>query len=76
MRSLVTVALTVMLTACGAYGEPIFLARMYDANDPCQVKNNNYKFPEWCGAGSRGRTTVYATPTGSPIGAPVGYTKN
>lgn len=31
--------------------------------------------PSFCGAGSRGRTTIYATPNNNPIGAPVGYTK-
>jgi len=58
------------LSGCGTYGEPLFLARMYDASDPCQRAQK----PQWCGAAS-GRTTIYATPNNNPIGAPVGYIK-
>jgi hypothetical protein len=64
-------ALAVTLTGCGTYGEPLILARMYDSADHCQ----RFPQPSYCGAGTRSRTTIYATPTNNPIGAPVGYTK-
>lgn len=44
------------LGGCGAYGEPLFLAKMYNANDPCQ----RTPMPDWCGA-SKGRVTIYNT---------------
>jgi hypothetical protein len=65
------VTLTLLLTGCGTYGEPLFLARIYDSADHCQRQPQL----SYCGAGSRGRATIYATPTGNPIGAPIGYTK-
>ena len=68
-------ALALTLTGCGTYGEPLLLARMFDAADGCQLKNNGGKYPSYCGAGGAGRTTIYATPTNNPIGAAVGYTK-
>ena len=74
MRSLILVTI-LLLTGCGTYGEPLLLARMFDSADPCQLRNNAGNYPSFCGAGQRGRTTIYATPTGNPIGAPVGYTK-
>lgn len=64
-----------ILGGCGTYGEPLMLARFYDRQDPCQLQNNGGRYPSFCGAGSAGRTTIYATPNGAPIGAPVGYTK-
>lgn len=64
-----------VLGGCGTYGEPLFLARMYDRADPCQRQNNGGNYPSFCGAGSSGRTVIYATPTNNPLGAPVGYTK-
>jgi hypothetical protein len=69
MRTIATLAVAVILTGCGTYGEPLLLARMYDAQDPCQFKNNGGKIPSWCGA-SAGRTTIY-----SNKGAPLGYIK-
>jgi hypothetical protein len=63
------------LGGCGTYGEPLLLARFYDSQDPCQLQNNGGNYPSFCGAGGRGRTVIYATPTNAPIGAPIGYTK-
>jgi hypothetical protein len=67
MRTIATLAVAVILSGCGTYGEPLLLARIYDAQDPCQVKNNGGKYPSWCGATS-GRQTIYTN-----RGAPVGY---
>lgn len=67
-----------ILGGCGTYGEPLLLARLYDNADDCQPQNwhrSGGRQPSYCGAGSAGRTTIYATPTNNPIGAPVGYTK-
>ena len=47
------VALTLSLTGCGTYGEPLLLARMFDRNDPCQREPS----PQWCGASAG--VTVY-----------------
>ena len=75
MKTIATLAVAVILTGCGTYGEPLMLARFYDRQDPCQLQNNGGNYPSFCGAGGKGRTTIYATPNGAPIGAPVGYTK-
>jgi hypothetical protein len=74
MKSLMVV-ISLALAGCGTYGEPLLLARMFDAQDPCQRQNNGGRYPSFCGAGSSGRTVIYATPTNAPIGAPIGYTK-
>jgi hypothetical protein len=71
MRTLLLSLTACILGGCGTYGEPLFLARMYDSADHCQ----RFPQPSYCGAGTRGRTTIYATPTNNPIGAPIGYTK-
>ena len=55
-----------VLGGCGTYGEPLFLARMYDASDPCQLQNipganideKIARMPRFCGA-SGGRTYIY-----------------
>lgn len=75
MAKILVIITACILTGCGTYGEPLLLARMFDSADPCQLKNNGGNYPSFCGAGGRGRTTIYSTPTGNPIGAPVGYTK-
>ena len=64
--------LSVLMTGCGTYGEPLFLSRMYDSADPCQAQNHKGKPPEWCGASSRSNT-VYRTVNG--VSQPVGYIK-
>jgi len=69
MRTAILI-LSLAVSGCGTYGEPLFLARMYDSADPCQRQ----PMPSWCGAAS-GRTVIYATPNNNPIGAPVGYIK-
>jgi hypothetical protein len=66
--------IAVLLTGC-AGNPPRLLAEFYDRQDPCQRQNNGGRYPSWCGAGSAGRTVIYATPTNNPLGAPVGYTK-
>ena len=69
-RLLLIGLLGVTLTGCGTYGEPLFLARMYDAADPCQ--QNPYQ--SFCGASS-GRTYIYTTPHWNAIGNQTGYIK-
>lgn len=53
MKMLLALAVTLVLTGCGAYGEPLWLARIADAQDPCQRPNK----PSFCGAASG--KTVY-----------------
>ena len=53
MKTLI-LALTLVLTGCGTYGEPLFLAKLYDNADRCQRD----PYLSWCGAGSG---TVYTT---------------
>jgi hypothetical protein len=48
MKTFIAVLTTLTLTGCGAYGEPLLLARMFDSNDPCQ-RNPSISF---CGAAS------------------------
>lgn len=74
MKTIATLAVAVILSGCGTYGEPLLLARIYDRNDPCQSQNYNIKPPSFCGASS-GRTVIYSTPRGEPIGAAIGYIK-
>ena len=71
MKTLLLSLTCCILGGCGTYGEPLILARMFDSADQCQ----RFPQPNYCGAGSAGRTTIYATPNNNPIGAPVGYTK-
>lgn len=75
MKPILVASLALLLSACGTNGEPLLLAAMYDRADKCQIRNNGGNFPSYCGAGSAGRTTIYATPTNNPVGAPIGYTK-
>ena len=58
----------VLLTGC-AGKPPMFLAEFYDRQDPCQIRNNGGRFPDFCGA-SAGRTYIYDN-----RGRPVGYIK-
>ncbi len=63
-----------------------FVANSYDRSDPCQTgqfdeaerqrlkRPVGYQAPSWCGA-SAGRQVIYSTPTGQPIGNPIGYIK-
>ena len=78
-------ALALTLTGCGQYGEPIWLAQMYDNQDPCQSRNwkengghidvDRYPrgrqsgYPEFCGGGAR-RSTIYTLDNRA-----IGYTK-
>lgn len=71
-----------LLGGCGAYGEPLLLARIYDNNDPCQRQNIRGSTPQeraanmpvFCGA-SGNRQYIYSTPQNQAVGAPVGYVK-
>ena len=71
-----------ILTGCGAYGEPLLLARIYDNNDPCQPQNirgatakeRAANMPSFCGASSN-RQYIYTTPQNQAVGAPSGYVK-
>jgi hypothetical protein len=47
MRILI-ILVTLAISGCGAYGEPLLLARMADRADPCQRPLNQK--PTWCGA--------------------------
>ena len=73
MRLILIAAIVTQLTACAT--APQWLASYYDSQDPCQLQNNGGKYPRYCGAGSSGRATVYATPNQNPIGKAVGYVK-
>lgn len=73
MRTAILI-LSLALTGC-AGNPPRLLAEFYDRQDPCQLRNNGGNYPSFCGRGSQGRQTIYATPTGAPIGNPVGYIK-
>jgi predicted small lipoprotein YifL len=70
VNKILLLMLSLTLTGCGTYGEPLLLARMYDSADPCQRATK----PTFCGAAS-GQTVIYATPNSAPLGAPVGYIK-
>ena len=68
MRTIATLAVAVILSGCGTYGEPLLLARWYDSRDPCQKQNyGTAPQPSFCGATS-GRTYIY--PKNGPA---VGY---
>ena len=67
MKTLLVIV-TLMLTGCGTYGEPLILARWYDSRDPCQQQNyGKNPQPSFCGA-SQGRVYIYPK-----NGAAVGY---
>ena len=74
MKLFLLIVTSCVLGGC-AGNPPRFLAEFYDRQDPCQIRNNGGNYPSWCGAGSAGRTVIYATPTNNPLGAPVGYIK-
>lgn len=65
-------ALLLSLTLVGCAVPPRWLAAHYNSQDPCQSAKT---MPDWCGAGGSGRATIYSTPNGNPVGAPVGYIK-
>jgi hypothetical protein len=67
MKTLIIICLIPLLTACGAYGEPLLLSKISNQQDPCQHANP----PSWCGASS-GRVTIYSAPYGAS-GRAVGY---
>jgi hypothetical protein len=69
----ILIAVSILLTGCGTYGEPLLLAKMFDSADKCQLKNNGGNYPSYCGAGSA-RTVIYSTPNNNPVGAAIGYT--
>ena len=73
IKTLLTVLVITQLTACGTYGEPLFLAAMFDNADQCQQKNwhrNGGQAPSYCGA-SANRTYIYQ----GQVGPAVGYVK-
>ena len=69
MKKIALVFSAVMLTGCGTYGEPILLARMFDAQDSCQSRGRpNYQRPDFCGAGTAYSGAVIRTKDGKIIG--------
>ena len=54
--TLLALTLTVNLTGCATAFTAV--AEFYDRQDPCQLRNNGGKFPDFCGAAS-GRTDIY-----------------
>lgn len=68
MTKVLAILAVSLLTGCGTTVN--YLAAAYDSADACQRK----PYPSYCGASS-GRTTIYATPNGMPVGKPLGYTK-
>jgi len=69
----ILVVIALSLTGCAT--PPRWLASHFDSLDPCQIKDWRDPQPKFCGA-SAGRTTIYSTPQGQPLGAPIGYTKS
>jgi len=77
-----TVAILLSFALTGCANGPWLLATIYDNNDLCQVQNLRGKtmnekvanMPSFCGS-TANRQTIYATPNGKPVGAPVGYVK-
>lgn len=63
----------IFITGCAT--PPRWLAAHYDSMDRCQVQNWQQVQPKYCGS-SAGRTTIYSTPQGQPLGAPIGYTQS
>lgn len=53
MKRLLLIITASVLTGCGTYGEPLWLAAIYNSNDPCQTGKANY-----CGASSN-RVYIY-----------------
>lgn len=75
MKTFLLITIACCLGGCGTYGEPLFLAKMFDSADTCQRQNwPNGREPSYCGASS-GRTYIYATPNQSGVGRQVGYIK-
>lgn len=69
-KILLTTLLGVTLTGCGTYGEPLWLAKIYDNADQCQRD----PYISYCGA-SGSRTYIYTTPHWNAIGNQAGYVK-
>lgn len=63
MRTLLALLTSLTLTGCGTYGEPLLLANIFDANDPCQRAS----MPSWCGAGQGVTITTLDYRTGRYI---------
>ena len=74
MKNILLILITASLTGCGTYGEPLFLAAMYDRADPCQRQNNGGNYPSFCGA-SNSRTYIYTTAHQGSAGIQTGYFK-
>ena len=73
MRKIITVTVItccLMITGCGHYGEPVLLARWFDAQDPCQ----RTPVPDYCGGyvTDRGQIT---DPTGRVIASQYTYAR-
>lgn len=69
-------AIFLAFSLSGCATAPQWLASYYDGMDPCQRRDAQGRYPHYCGAGSAGRTVIYATPQQQPIGPAVGYTKS
>ena len=74
MKTFLLIITSCILGGCGTYGEPLFLAAIYDRADGCQRQNNGGNYPSYCGAGGN-RTSIYANRAWAPIGNQVGYIK-
>lgn len=61
-----SILICLALTGCAT--PPLWLANHYNSLDPCQRD----PMLSWCGSAS-GRQTIYSTPQGQPLGAPIGY---
>jgi hypothetical protein len=70
MKLIIALLAFTALSGCGLHGEPILLARMYDSQDPCQLKNNGGRYPSFCGA-SNNRAYIYDNQNQQ-----IGYTTN
>ena len=84
MKTFLLIATCCILGGCGQYGEPIWLAQLYDRQDPCQSRNWKENgghmdlsgvergelsgYPHFCGAGGNVRRTTIYTMDGRPTG--------
>jgi len=87
MKLVLLIVISIVLTGCGTYGEPLLLAQMYDRQDPCQSRNwkengghmdlSNVPrgaqsgYPDFCGAGGS-RTRTYIYDANGRV---LGYTR-
>lgn len=74
MKLFLLIITSCILTGCGTYGEPLFLAAIYDRADGCQRQNNGGNYPSYCGA-SGSRTYIYSTAHQGSAGIQQGYLK-